>query len=90
MDRVAATDPDATFTPNALTAHLRKLSGGALPIGSKTILRAIRRGELKASRAGSWNRIRWADFLEYLETTRVRPTPSGADRADARLRRETK
>ena len=94
LTRTPATDPDATFTPNQLSQHLRRISGGASPIGPKRIRVEIHAGEMKASLVGSWYRIRWGDFLDYLERKRVQPEPSVKDRVDqrvdAQLRRESR
>ena len=49
----------------------------ALPIGPEKIRTAIRTGSLKASRIGTWNRIRWSDFLAWLDATQVDPAPHG-------------
>ena len=92
MQRIPATDPDTLFTPNQLVARLRVLSGGKRSIGIKRIRTDIRSCRLRASRGGSWNWIRWGDFLDYLESMQVKAEPTVERRVEqrvkARLRRE--
>lgn len=46
-------------------------------VSTKTVLRAIRAGRLRASRLGSRGayRVRPADLEQWIETTRVEPEP---------------
>lgn len=93
MEQTTTTAPDGLYTPNALAAHLRELTNGRTNIGPKTIRAAIQRGELPASRLGKrWLRVRWIDFIGWVESRRVEVTPSIAarveERVGAQLRRE--
>jgi hypothetical protein len=87
MDQLAATDPDGLFTPNALAAHLRELTNGRTNIGPKTIRAAIHCGDLQASRLGKrWLRVRWVDFIVWVDSKRVEPEPSVTDRVERRVK----
>ena len=89
-----ATDPDTIFTPNQLAEHLRVLSGGSTPIGARRLRAEIRAGRLRASRVGSWNWIRFGDFLQWFDSMQVEAESSVTDRVEQRvkmqLRREGK
>jgi hypothetical protein len=95
MDQLATTDPDGLYTPNALSARLRELTGGRSTIGPKMIRAGIACGDLPASRLGKrWLRVRWVDFESWIESKRVHVEPSITkrveQRVDARLRRESR
>lgn len=86
MHRNAATDPDTLLTPNQLVEHLRTLSGGATPIGVKRLRAEIRAGRLRAARIGSWNWVRFGDFLDWLEQMQIEIEPSVEQRVEQRVK----
>ena len=66
------TDAEAIYTPR----QLRDRTG----ICAHRIRAACKSGELPSFKIGRWNRIRWNDYIAWLESHRVTPTdPVAAD-----------
>jgi len=73
--RTTPLTPNSVLTVRALERAIRAdLPPGEHGVSAKFLLREIHAGRLRAVRIGRWFRVRWADWLGWLEAQRVAPT----------------